>query len=103
MANLFAAIPALLEEESFETLAAGNGTRVERIVSRGHTSPATGWYDQAQAEWVVVLRGGAVVEFEDGASVRLEEGDYLDIPAHRRHRVAWTDPARETIWLAVHY
>ena len=27
----------------------------------------------------------------------------VNIPAHRRHRVEWTDPHEPTIWLAVHY
>jgi cupin 2 domain-containing protein len=77
--------------------------RIERIVSRGHSSPETGWYDQEQNEWVVVLRGAASVVFEDGRSIDLKEGDFLDIPAHSRHRVDWTDPKAATVWLAVHY
>jgi cupin 2 domain-containing protein len=30
-------------------------------------------------------------------------GAYVHIPAHRKHRVEWTDPNQPTIWLAVHY
>lgn len=30
-------------------------------------------------------------------------GSFIDIPAHRRHRVEWTSPDDPTIWLAVHY
>jgi cupin 2 domain-containing protein len=30
-------------------------------------------------------------------------GDHVHIPAHRRHRVEWTDPAQPTVWLAVHH
>lgn len=36
-------------------------------------------------------------------AIFLMPGDYVTIPAHRRHRVEWTDQAEETIWLAVHY
>ena len=36
-----------------------SGIRIERIVSRGHTSPPDFWYDQPQAEWVIVLAGSA--------------------------------------------
>jgi hypothetical protein len=28
-------------------------------------------------------------------------GDWIDLARGVRHRVAWTDPARDTIWLAV--
>lgn len=103
MPNLFDAIPDRLDDERFETLVTGEAVQVERIVSRGHTSPSSGWYDQAWDEWVIVLKGEGEVVFEDGEAVRLRPGDHLQIPAHRRHRVAWTDPERDTIWLAVHY
>jgi len=35
--------------------------------------------------------------------VQLQRGSYLYIPAHVRHRVAWTHPTEKTIWLAIHY
>ncbi len=103
MNNIFAAIPQRLSEEQFDVLLERGRVRIERIVSRGHSSPETGWYDQEQNEWVVVLRGAAVVAFEDGRSMTLKQGDFLEIPAHSRHRVDWTDPEVATVWLAVHY
>jgi cupin 2 domain-containing protein len=103
MNNLFSDIPAGLENELFETLAFSDKVVVERIVSTGQVSPAEGWYDQDRNEFVVVLRGSARLEFEDGSLYELSEGDWVDIPAHRKHRVAWTDPTTETVWLAVHY
>ncbi len=33
----------------------------------------------------------------------LKPGDWVDIPAHARHRVEWTDPNEKTMWLAVFY
>lgn len=87
----------------FETLLENPGLRIERIVSRGHCSPETGWYDQERNEWVVVLRGAATLAFEDGDPLHLSEGDYVEIPAHRKHRVAWTEPGELTVWLAVHF
>ena len=101
--NIFSAIPDAFDKETFELLAAGGDTRIERIISRGQSSPGSGWYDQSRSEWVIVLRGSALVEYQSGEEFRLEEGSYLDIPAGTAHRVAWTDPDRETIWLAVHY
>ena len=101
--NLFERIPIDLHDEIFEKLVHNGNVTVERIVSRGHTSPESGWYDQDTNEWVLVLKGAAVIAFPDGDDVPLGPGDYLDIPTHRRHRVKWTTPDTETIWLAVHY
>ena len=103
MSNLFANIPETLGDEFFETLASSGDTRIERIVSRGHASPESGWYDQSENEFVVLLKGAARLEFDDGTAKDLSPGDWLDIPARCRHRVAWTDPNEETVWLAVHY
>ncbi|PXX99417.1 cupin domain-containing protein [Halomonas sp. LBP4] len=103
MKNLFASIPDALDDELFEELVRGENVRVERIVSRGHRSPASGWYDQPWHEWVLLLEGEAILAFEEGDAVVLEAGDHLAIPAHRKHRVEWTTPERTTLWLAVHY
>lgn len=100
--NLFVNIPAKLPEELFETILTKAGFRVERIVSHGHASPPEFWYDQPQGEFVVLLQGKARLQFED-VTIELTPGSYVDIPAHRRHRVEWTDPAQTTIWLAIHY
>lgn len=101
--NIFALIPNDLSSELFENLAIGKNVRIERIISKGHTSPETGWYDQDEHEWVIVLKGAAKIEIENQTSVYLCSGSYLTIPAHTRHKVSWTDPDTETIWLAVYY
>ena len=101
--NIFEQVPEELFEEQFELLSEGGEVRVERIVSKGHSSPESGWYAQSQHEWVIVLRGEAIVLFEDNWEVHLVVGSYIDIPAHTKHKVKWTAPEKETIWLAVHY
>ncbi|WP_456425782.1 cupin domain-containing protein [Rhodocaloribacter sp.] len=102
--NLFENIPPELPEEVFETLLEARDLRVERIVSKGQASPPGFWYDQPWHEWVLVLCGGARLEVEgEPGPVTLRPGDYLLLPAHRRHRVAWTDPDAETVWLALHF
>jgi len=101
--NIFKSIPKNFEEEFTELLTQNENIRIERIVSRGHASPASGWYDQQDNEWVIVLQGAAIIAFENDADVELAAGDYLNIPAHTRHKVKWTDPEVETVWLAVHY
>jgi cupin 2 domain-containing protein len=93
-----------LPEELFETLAGANGVSIERIVSWGQASPEGFWYDSDRDEWVMLLKGSASLLFEgEGDFVVLRPGDSLLIPAHRRHRVEWTQPRTETIWLAVHF
>jgi cupin 2 domain-containing protein len=100
--NLFAGLPKRLPDELFTTLLDAASVRIERIVSHGHASPAEFWYDQDRHEWVIVLKGAARLRFEDG-SVEMKPGDFLNIPAHQKHRVEWTTPDEPTIWLAVHY
>jgi cupin 2 domain-containing protein len=102
--NLLASLPARLDAEQIIALVENENLRIERIVSTGQASPPGFWYDQPWAEWVLVLTGSAGLLFEGEAEPRvLRAGDYLLIPAHRRHRVAWTDPEQPTVWLAVHY
>ena len=103
MNNIFDAIPDNLETEVFNTLIDSNGVKIERIVSKGHKSPESGWYDQDVNEWVLVLKGEATLLFSDGSSIKMKTGDFIDIPAHKKHKVEWTDPKIETIWLAVYY
>lgn len=101
--NLFTDLPPASTEEHFEALCRGDTARVERIVSTGQATPPGEWYDQAQAEWVVLLQGSAGLIFEgDQQAVVLAPGDWVLIPARCRHRVAWTHPEQPTIWLAVH-
>ncbi len=104
MKNLFSDIPDDLADELLEPLLDADSVRIERIISQGYASAEGFWYDQEQHEWVVVLRGAARLRF-DGEEKALEmgSGDFVNIPAHRRHRVEWTTPDEPTIWLAVHY
>ncbi len=99
--NLFVS-PSELPSELVEELCRGTGhCRVERIVSRGHSSPPGFWYDQSEDEWVAVLQGSAALEFEGQPPLFLEAGDHVLIPARVRHRVARTAPHCDTVWLAV--
>jgi cupin 2 domain-containing protein len=102
--NILTDIPENLDEEIFQNLLQSGSVRVERIVSQGHASPPSFWYDQDDGEWVLVLKGAAIIEFEDDPEPRrLGPGEYVNILPHRRHRVAWTDPNEPTVWLAVFY
>lgn len=100
--NMFAKIPEQFTEELLETLFANPTLKIERIVSKGHFTPESSWYDQAWDEWVLVLQGEAILLFEDDTRHHLNSGDYLFITAHQRHRVLWTTPDQPTVWLAIH-
>ena len=102
--NIFASLPRERDVEHIEALIEDGTARVERIVSFGQASPDGFWYDQEQSEWVIVLRGGAKLEVEGLPDlIALGPGDYLNLSAHTRHRVAWTTPEEATIWLAIYY
>ncbi|WP_066964977.1 cupin domain-containing protein [Microbulbifer sp. Q7] len=103
MDNIFSKLPEAAQQEQFIDLLSRDGVRIERIVSHGHTTPEGEWYDQDENEWVVVLQGAGRLLFEGGEERLLEAGDFVNIPAHQRHRVIWTSPGETTIWLAVFY
>ena len=102
-AGIFDGLPETLPEEIIDVLVQSGQVRIERILSQGHCSPESGWYDQAENEWVLVVRGSGRIEFEDGRQVTLNPGDHVDIPAGCLHRVVGTDPEQITVWLAVFY
>ena len=102
--NIYKDIPPPVTDEIFGEIISSENIRIERIVSKGQTSPDNFWYDQDQNEWVMVLKGRAKLRFADEKKVvDMREGDFLNIPSHKKHRVEWTDPENETIWLAVFY
>lgn len=102
--DIFDNVPHSSAEEIIQELARSETVRIERIISTGQTTPVDQWYDQDENEWVMVLKGRAEILFEaDNQIVSLNPGDYLNIPAHARHRVVWTDLDEPTLWLAVFY
>ena len=92
-------MPVALAAEQITTLAVGTHFRFEHMLSGSYASPPDFWYDQAQAEWAVLLAGSATLEFEEG-SVVMTAGEALLIPAHLKHRVARSSDA---VWLALHF
>lgn len=101
--NIFSDLPASLDQEVFEDILKRENIRIERIISQGHSAPETGWFDQDEKEWVIVLTGSATLLFEGEDEIELSAGDYLMIPAHQRHKVLKTDPEQPTIWLAIFF
>jgi len=103
MRNIFKLIPQNLQDEVFEVLVNSEQVSIERIVSYGHSSAQGEWLCQQKNEWVIILKGEAKLLLEGQTPIKMIVGDFLSIPAHTKHRVDWTSPNEETIWLAVHY
>ncbi len=101
MPNLFQDLPDTCPDEVVDILVSSDNVRIKRIISDGHASPDGFWYDQKDHEWVVLLQGSATLEFEDREPVHLQPGDWLEIPAHQKHRVEQTSDETRTIWLAI--
>ncbi len=101
--NILGGIPESLPEELEQVLAENEHVSIRRILSRGHSTPAQGWYEQQDHEWVLVLKGEGIIEFADNSECHMFEGDYCYIPALKKHRVKWTREQEVTVWLAIHF
>lgn len=99
--NLYKKIPQSLPEELVEVLHKSDSVTIERIVSRGHSSPEGFWYCDERSEFVVLLSGSATIAFEDKEE-SLEPGDYIFIPSRCKHRVTETSKDADSIWLTVY-
>ena len=98
--NLFDLPMLPIPEELVTVLAETTDIRIERIISTGQTSD---WYDQSQTEFVALIDGSAVIEYENGKTIAMSKGDTLLIKPHERHRVSFTSSEPPCIWLCVFY
>lgn len=103
MRNILDGIPEEITEEIIETILSSKDIRIERIISKGYITPENFWYDQKKNEFVLLIKGEAVIVFEDNKKIKLSQGDYFNIPAHKKHRVEWTSRDLETVWLCIFY
>ena len=98
--NIFTPVSLAAAGEEFLTLFENPSVKIERIVSHSHSSPENYWYDQADDEWVVVLRGTAILEFADGELLTMNVGDSVTIGRHageQRARVERDQTARRSV------
>ena len=100
--NIFDKVIIDKNEENFFQIFKNESIRVERIVSNGQKSPEDFWYEQIENEYILLLSGNAILEFED-FEVELKKGDCLNIKAMQKHRVKFTSLDEPTIWFAVFY
>jgi mannose-6-phosphate isomerase-like protein (cupin superfamily) len=67
----------------------------------GH-EPPTGWhYHECDGQFVYVLKGWVDLQFEDGRTIRIEEGDSLFIPGFLRHNETRTSETLEILEVSV--
>ena len=100
--NIFDKIIVDKEEENFFEIFKNETIKIEKIVSNGQTSPENFWYEQEKSEFILLLEGFAILEFEN-REVELKKGDCLNIEAMEKHRVKFTSLNEPTIWFAVFY
>ncbi|MBT5485218.1 MAG: cupin domain-containing protein [Gammaproteobacteria bacterium] len=101
--NVLADIPSQIPQELEQVFLENDNVLIKRIVSKGQKSPASEWYEQSDNEWVLVLQGEAILEFENGEDLHMQQGAFCFIPAQQKHRVKWTAEDEVTIWLAIHF
>ena len=74
--------------------------RALEVAARGFAM----WRDAPAQQRAMVLQGAARLRFREPERVlALGPGDWADIRPHEAHRVDWTAPDVDTVWLAVFY
>ena len=104
--NIFQNIKIDKENEQFFDLIKSENVRIEKVVSNGQISEKDFWYDQDENEFVIVLKGEAILEIQIEDKINeifLKQGDFINISAHQKHRVNYTSTDEPTVWLAVFY
>ncbi|WP_019507247.1 cupin domain-containing protein [Pleurocapsa sp. PCC 7319] len=101
--NIFELPEQLPSEELFEALLEHEKILIEKVVSSGQVTPTGEWYDQERDEWLIVLQGEGELGYEDGSRIKLNQGDYLFIPARQKHRVEYTSTEPPCIWLTLFF
>lgn len=105
MKNLFEDIKIDKNSEEFIDILNKPNIRIQRIVSNGQASKEGFWYEQEENEFVTILEGEAVLEFEDKdkSDIVLKKGDFCNIEVKEKHRLKYTSIEEPTIWLAIFY
>ena len=92
-------LPGIREDELVDILKENENVRIERIISTGQVSD---WMIQERNEYVVLLQGNAIIEFND-KKVEMKDGDTLLIEKKERQRVSYTSESPCCIWFCIHF
>ena len=82
---------------------ASAGTMRAQVMSssQGMSRP-TGWhYHECDGQFIYILKGWVDLEFEDGHTIRVEQGDSLFIPGYMRHNEIRTSAEMEILEVSI--
>ena len=82
---------------------ASAGTMRAQVMSstQGLSRP-TGWhYHECDGQFIYILKGWVELEFEDGRTLKVEEGDSLFIPGYLRHNETRTSDEMEILEVSI--
>jgi mannose-6-phosphate isomerase-like protein (cupin superfamily) len=66
--------------------ASGGGMRAQVMMASQGLSRPTGWhFHECDGQFIYIIKGWVDLEFEDGRTIRVEQGDSLFIPGYMRH------------------
>jgi uncharacterized RmlC-like cupin family protein len=69
--------------------------------SQGMSEP-TGWhYHECDGQFIYMIKGWVDLQFEDGRTLRVEQGDSLFIPGFLRHNEIRTSAEREILEVSI--
>ncbi|WP_296337072.1 cupin domain-containing protein [Reyranella sp.] len=78
--------------------ASAGALRAQVMSSSQGMSRPTGWhYHECDGQFIYMIKGWVDLEFEDGKTIRVEEGDSLFIPGYLRHNEIRTSDAMEIL------
>ncbi len=82
--------------------ASAGALRAQVMKSSQGMSRPTGWhYHECDGQFVYILKGWVDLQFEDGRTLRVEEGDSLFIPGFLRHNEIRTSQEMEILEVSV--
>jgi len=78
--------------------ASAGALRAQVMSSSQGMSRPTGWhYHECDGQFIYMIKGWVDLEFEDGKTIRVEEGDSLFIPGYLKHNEIRTSEAMEIL------
>ena len=82
--------------------ASGGVMRAQVMTASQGLSRPTGWhYHECDGQFIYLLKGWVELQFEDGRTIKVEEGDSLFIPGYLRHNEIRTSDTMEIIEVSV--
>jgi mannose-6-phosphate isomerase-like protein (cupin superfamily) len=82
--------------------ASAGAMRAQVMSSTKGMSRPTGWhYHECEGQFIYILKGWVDLQFEDGRTIRVGEGDSLFIPGYLRHNEIRTSDTMEILEVSV--